>query len=170
MYPSIENVRGIATVTSFLNMRETKVPSTECIKEGFKFANTTIILLADVHLLQTNGTATGAPNSCSYAEIAVASIDNAVLDQKATCFDDLVYFGRYRYDYFSLWKGTMEKLESLYNFLNSLNPDLKFTMEVGGKGICFLGLKISIADGQLETTVYRKPTDSHLYLHTKSCQ
>ena len=102
MYPSIENVRGIATVTSFLNMRETKVPSTECIKEGLKFANTTIILLADVHLLQTNGTATGAPNSCSYAEIAVASIDNAVLDQKATCFDDLVYFRRYIDDWFLL--------------------------------------------------------------------
>ena len=46
MYPSIENVRGIATVTSFLNMRETKVPSTECIKEGLKFANTTIILFS----------------------------------------------------------------------------------------------------------------------------
>ena len=92
MYPSIENVRGTAAVTPFLNMRETKVPSTECIIEGLKFGYTTIILFADVHLLQTNGTATGALNSCSYADIAVASIDNAVLDQKATCFDDLVYF------------------------------------------------------------------------------
>ena len=63
----------------------------------------------------------------------------------------------------------MEKLESFYNFLNSLNTDLKFTMGLSGKSICFPDLKISITNGQLETTVYSKPTDSHLYLHAKSC-
>ena len=56
----------------------------------------------------------------------------------------------------------MEKLESFYNFLNSLIPDLKFTIEIGNN------LKISIINGQLETTVYSKPTDFHLYLHAKS--
>ena len=83
-----------------------------------------------------------------------------------------MYFGKYRdhfFFFFSLWKGSMEMLESFYNFLNSLNPDLKFTVEVGGKSICFLDLRISIINGQLETTVYSKPTDSHLYLHAKSC-
>ena len=90
----------------------TKLPSTECIIEGLKIClyhnNSTF---AGVNLLQTDGTATGAPNSCSYADIAIASIDNAVLDQKATCFADVVYFAWYRGDCFSLWKGTMEKLE-----------------------------------------------------------
>ena len=33
----------------------------------------------------------------------------------------------------------------------------------------FLDLKINIVNGQLETTVYSKPTDSHLYLHARSC-
>ena len=50
----------------------------------------------------TYATATGAPTLCSYADIAIASIDNAVLDQKETCFDDLVYFGRYIDDCFLL--------------------------------------------------------------------
>ena len=63
----------------------------------------------------------------------------------------------------------MEKLELLYNFLYSLNHDLKFTMQTGGKSTCFANLKINIINGQLETTVYSKPTDSHLYLHDKSC-
>ena len=31
MYPSIDNVRGITAVTSFLNMRKTKLALTECI-------------------------------------------------------------------------------------------------------------------------------------------
>ena len=42
-------------------------------------------------------------------------------------------------------------------------------MEVGGKSICFLDLKIRIINGQLETTIYRKSTDFHLYVHAKSC-
>ena len=144
-------------------MRETKLPSMECIKEGLKiclYHNNSIF--PGVNLLQTNGTATGAPNFCSYADITVASIDNALLHQKATCFNDLGYFGRYRDDCFSLLKESMEKLESFYNFLNSLIPDLKLTIEIGNN------LKISIINGQLETTVYSKPTDFHLYLHAKS--
>ena len=120
-------------------------------------------IFAGVNLLQTNGTPTGAPNLCW-------QFHNAILDQKATCFDDLVYFGRYGDDCFSLWKGgSNEELELFYIFLNSLNPDLKFTMEVGSKSICFLDLKISMINGQLATTVYSKPTDSRLYLHDKSC-
>ena len=63
----------------------------------------------------------------------------------------------------------MEKLGSFYNFLDSLNPDLKFTMVVGGKSIYSLDFKITKANVQLETTVYSKPTDSHLYIQAKSC-
>ena len=43
-------------------------------------------------------------------------------------------------------------------------------MEVGEKEICFLDLKITIdSNNQICTTVYSKPTDSHLYLHPTSC-
>ena len=67
MYPNIDNVRGFAAVASFLNMRETKLPSTEYIIEGLKIClshNNSIF--AGVNLLQTDGTATGAPNICMY--------------------------------------------------------------------------------------------------------
>ena len=42
-------------------------------------------------------------------------------------------------------------------------------MEIGNQSICFLDLRISIAGKKLTTTVYSKPTDSNLYLHTDSC-
>ena len=66
-------------------------------------------------------------------------------------------------------KKTLEKLQELFEFVNTLNLDLKFTMEIGDKTICFLDLQISIVGKKLTTTVYSKPTDSHLYLHAKSC-
>ena len=53
--------------------------------------------------------------------------------------------------------------------LTTLDEKLKFTMKIGGNNICFLDRKISIQNNRLETTVYSKPTDSHLYLQTSSC-
>ena len=84
-------------------------------------------------------------------------------------YTELRYFGRYRDDCLSLWIGTRERLEGFFTFLNSLNDDLKFTMEVGGNELCFLDVKLSIVNGKIETSVYSKPTDSHLYLQATSC-
>ena len=53
--------------------------------------------------------------------------------------------------------------------LNTLNEKLKFTMEIGGNSMFFLDLKISIQNNRLETTVYSKSTESHLYLEASSC-
>ena len=112
--------------------------------ENYFYHNSSI--LVGVFLLQANGTAA-----------------------KATCVNDLVYFERYRDDCLLICKGSMEKLKWFYNFLNSLNPNLKFTMDVGGKSFCFLDIKISMVNGQLDTTFYSKSTYSHLYVHNKSC-
>ena len=84
-------------------------------------------------------------------------------------YKELKYYGRYRDDCFVLWSGTLEKLNQFFEYLNSLDDDLKFTMEVGNKELCFLDVKISIVNNTLETTIYSKPTDSHLYLHATSC-
>ena len=42
-------------------------------------------------------------------------------------------------------------------------------MEVGGSSLCFLDLFITIEESRLETSVYSKPTDAHLYLNGNSC-
>jgi len=91
-----------------------------------------------MNLLQTNGTATGALNSCSYADIAVSPIDDGVFVQMTTNYKELKYFGRYRDDCFALWIGTVNKLKMFFAFINSLHADLKLTMEIGGKELCFL--------------------------------
>ena len=54
-------------------------------------------------------------------------------------------------------------------FLNSLDENLKFPEEIGSKSLCFLHLKITIDDKKFLTSVYNKPTDSHLYLDGTSC-
>ena len=68
-----------------------------------------------------------------------------------------------------LWNGSLERLYEFLEFFNTLDPYLKFTIEIGGLCITFLDLKIAIHEGRLISTVYSKPTDSHLYLQAGSC-
>ena len=54
-------------------------------------------------------------------------------------------------------------------YINSLVSDLQFTLEVGGDELCFLDLKLKLRNNKITTSVYSKPTDSHLYLYANSC-
>ena len=121
------------------------------------------------NLLQTNGTATGAPNSCSYSDLAVEPIDESIFEERDKNFNELKYYGRFRDDCLVLWNGTNERLNDLHKFINSIDSNLQFTMEIGGTSLDFLDLRITIVDNKLQTTVYSKPTDSHLYLQAESC-
>ena len=53
--------------------------------------------------------------------------------------------------------------------LNSVDSNLQFTLEFGGNKLCFLDLKLTLKDNKIHTTVYNKPSVSHLYLQADSC-
>ena len=82
--------------------------------------------------LQLNGTAIGAPNSCSYADLAVFDIDENVLQAKRNTLQEMRYFGRYRDGCLALWTGPLEKRELFLIFSNSIDSNLQFAIEVGG--------------------------------------
>jgi len=68
------------------------------------------------------------------------------------------YWHRYVDDVLCLWTGPVDLLNDFLNFLNSLYPSIKFTLEVGGKIINFLDLSITINTGKHEFSIFRKPT------------
>ena len=133
MYPSIDNDRAVAANRSVLETRTNKSPSTDCMIEGLeiylKCNNSTFSLQ---NLRQLNGTVTGVPNTCSYADLAVFNIDKNVLQAKRNAYREMGYFGRYCHDYLELSTGSLEKLELFLTFLNSIDSNLQFTIEVGG--------------------------------------
>ena len=79
------------------------------------------------------------------------------------------YFGQYCDDCLALWSGPLEKRELFLMFLNSTDSNFQFTIEVSGNELCFLDLKLTLKDNKIQTTVYSKPIDSHLYLQVDSC-
>ena len=138
MYPSIDNDRGIAAVRNALETRAYKSPSTDCIIEGLEIClKCNNSRFGSQNLLQLNGTATGAPNSCSYADLAVFDIDKSVLQAKRNTFQEMRYFGRYRDDCLALWTGPLQKPELFLMFLNSIDSNLQFTIEVGVNNYAF---------------------------------
>ena len=90
----------------------------------------------------------GAANSCSYSDLAIQPINNAVIDAQKTIFQKIFYFGRYRYDCITIGTEDVHKIDSLLEFLNSLDENWKFT-EISGKSLYFLDLKITIDDKEL---------------------
>ena len=87
MFPSIDNKRGLQTLTGILNERRVKKPSTSCLIEGMElclYSNNSVF--NKENYIQTNGTAIGAPNSCSYSDLAVKPIDDTIFSKKAKKF------------------------------------------------------------------------------------
>ena len=83
MYPSIDNDRGIAAVRDALEARANKSPSTDSIIEDLEIClKCNNSKFGSQNLLQLNGTATGTPNSCSYADLAVSNIDKNIFQVK----------------------------------------------------------------------------------------
>ena len=56
----------------------------------------------------------------------------------------------------------------MVDWLNSLEPGLKFTYEWSNEEITFLDTKLVIEDGKLETDRFIKPTNPQMFLHHSS--
>ena len=96
MFPNIDNERGINTLKTVFDQHTSRKPSTDCLIEALRiclYSNNSIF--NNINLLQTNGTATGAPNSCSYSDLALKPIDQAILAEAELHYPELFFSGRY---------------------------------------------------------------------------
>ncbi len=103
----------------------------------------------------------GPKNSCSYADIVVEEIDEQVFKSQSI-YPELKCWYRFHDDTIVLWRGTVERLQTIFQNLNTFDAHLQFTMEIEGRSLHFLDLLITIVDNKLVTPVYSKPTDAHL--------
>nr|XP_034325343.1 uncharacterized protein LOC117689218 [Crassostrea gigas] len=76
---------------------------------------------------------------------------------------------RYLDDCFIFWEESEEDLHEFHSLLNSLNPNIQFTMEFSDCSISFLDIMVLKNQSKISTDVYYKTTDTHQYLNFKSC-
>ena len=162
MYPSIDNKIGLQACRKILDSREVLKPSTDCLLDAIKITldnnNSTF---NNTHYLQTDGTAMGPKNACSYADVSVNKIDELVFQHE---YLKPICWGRYRDDCFGLWNGSLEELRVFTSYLSSIYSNIRFTVRFDCYKIEFLDVMVVKQNGRLETTVYSKETDGHMYL------
>ncbi|CAJ0949979.1 unnamed protein product [Ranitomeya imitator] len=112
----------------------------------------------------------GANMAPAYANIYMDNFEqthvytNALFQQNSKCWL------RFIDDIFCLWAGTPEDLLSFTDTLNSIRPELQFTLNWHMKQISFLDtLLIKNERGTLSTDIFTKPTDTNNLLHYTSC-
>lgn len=169
MFPSIDNHSGVEKVRHKLNQYAHKIDvPVECVVEALGIClKRNCSTFCGQYWLQENGTAMGPKNSCSYADIVAENIDQQVLASRFI-YPELLCWFRFRDDTIVLWRGSVARLNMFFGALNTFDPHLQFTMDMGGQKLHFLDLLIAIVDNKLVTSVYSKPTDTHVYLNAMS--
>ena len=102
----------------------------------------------------------GPKNACSYADLAMGIIDKRA---KSGEIKPNLWW-RYRDDIFDLWSQGPAKLNEFTDFINSLYPTIKFTLVSSPNSLNVLDLTLNLVNGFIQTDIYSKPTDNHIYL------
>ncbi|BHF66828.1 hypothetical protein SprV_0200985100 [Sparganum proliferum] len=112
---------------------------------------------------QSKGTPMGSPISGLIAEVVLQRIEHLVFTKYQPKF-----WARYVDDTFAIVKSS--DVEHLKELLNSVDPNIQFTMEAETNNqLPFLDVLVRrCATGQLQTTVFRKATNTRQILHFNS--
>ena len=124
---------------------------------------------------QVMGTAMGTPMAPNYANIFMTKFETELIESyhQSTGVKPLIWF-RYIDDIFFIWCDGPEKLSEFLdhaqNFSDSrrMKSKIKFEVNQSTEAVNFLDVMVRLNGTTLETTLYSKPTDAHMYLNTSS--
>ena len=112
---------------------------------------------------QISGTTIGTICAPSMAIIFMGKIEEEFLATRTLL--PLVWW-RYIDDIFMVWPHSPTELYSFLSALNNVHETIKFTSNASQESVSFLDVMIHKDNkGQIETGLYTKPTDAHMYLH-----
>ena len=120
---------------------------------------------AGKHYRQVGGVAIGSKLEKNFACAYMRKWD----EQLQTFYKNPYFYKRFIDDGFGIWTHGIEALEEFTEFANNIHENVKVKLRWSEEKIEFLDTMVHIADGQLWTDLYSKPSDKHLYLQRKSC-
>ena len=115
---------------------------------------------------QKKGMAMGSPLSPVLCNIFMEQLEEKAISSFKT--KPLVW-KRYVDDIFFIWPGDEHSIKTFHDHLNTQDQDIKFTIELEVEGcLPFLDIEVTRSKDRISTRVYRKPTNSNLYLQYDS--
>ncbi|BHF62054.1 hypothetical protein SprV_0100503500 [Sparganum proliferum] len=136
---------------------------TEHLMELLRYCLKTYFTFGGQMYKQIKGSPMGSPISGLIAEVVLQRIEHLVFTKYQPRF-----WARYVDDTFAIVKSS--DMEHLKELLNSVDPNIQFTMEAETNNqLPFLDVLVRwCATGQLQTTVFRKATNTRQILHFNS--
>ena len=167
LYTNIPHKDGIVAARTYLRQRPDATPHTFVLLKLIRFIlQRNCFTFNGRFFLQVQGTAMGTKMAPNYAILFMAQLEESFL--QTAPYAPLVFW-RYIDDIFILWQHGRPAWTLFIEALNNHHPTIKFTSETSETQLPFLDTLVHLRpDGSLETSLYTKPTDAHLYLHYKS--
>ena len=171
LYTNIPNNEGIKAVKESYEKYKEKTVSTKVIITFLSLILTLNNFVFNyTHYLQTMGCATmGTICAPSYANIFMANFEAKHIYPYIKEKPPL--YLRYIDDIFMIWKGTKVELIKFIKELNEKHKTITFDFQISPRKIAFLDAMLyKDENNNIQTTLYRKPTDQQAFLHAKSPQ
>lgn len=167
LYTNIPNEEGIRAVLEYVLHDRERTLEARWIRDLLK-----LVLYKNNfefnghHFLQIGGTAMGTKVAPSLANLFMGKLEKDLI--KDWPDKPLVWF-RFIDDVFCVWTHGQERLGHFLDHLNQAHRTIKFTMESSHTQVNFLDTTVYKHGNTLRVKLYTKPTDTHSYLHHKSC-
>ena len=176
LYTNIDQDEGTEACFRKLEKRKNKSFPSEVLRRLIKLVlQNNVFRFGNQLYSQIKGTCMGTPMAPNYANLFMAEFEEELLDEyeKKTGQRPLIWW-RYIDDIFCIWTGGKESLAKFIEFaqnygqMKKMKSDIKFTFDQSTDEVSFLDVCVKINEGVINTTVFSKPTDSHLYLNSNS--
>ena len=170
LYTNIDHNDGLDAMKFFLADRNSLPPTDFIIELTDWILHNNVFMFTDGIYKQCIGVPMGSCFSPNYACLYLGFWENRfVLNPVNPFFNCITWYGRYIDDLLLIFNGSETELLGFHDYLNSLNRNIKLTIEYSQSSIDFLDLTISKDSlGMLHTTIFRKKTSRNTLLRADS--
>ena len=116
---------------------------------------------------QIDGCAMGSPLGPTLANWFLGKIESDIFITNVFLDYAPAFYVRYVDDIFAVF-DSKAKCEQFFSYINTLHPNLRFTAEYPQGSLPFLDVEVSLLEGNIQTSVYRKPTNTGVLLNFNS--
>ena len=178
LYTNIDTDLGIRAMRYWIQNLKNFIPAR--FSEDFIIDRIQLILENNTfhfngeHYLQLQGTAMGTKMAPSYVNLVLAYLEELLYEKlKSTNEEYGSYiehnFMRYLDDCFIIWPTSKWNIDDFVHELNAMHSNINFTWCIQKTEIAFLDIMVTLQNNQVSTDIFYKPTDTHQYLHFRSC-
>lgn len=171
LYTNIEHQEGLSALKYFLT--ESEIPGLTVnflLKLTEWVIHNNLFTFLDDLYIQKIGVPMGSCFSPNYACLFLGLWEkDYVLNPINPFYHCMTWYGRYIDDILLIFEGSLNELLNFHKYLNSINPNIKLSIEYSQTCIDFLDLTIFKGEGdQVHTTLYRKNTSRNTILRADS--